>query len=235
VVKLLPAAAAAGVLLLASCGSAPDPLAPRHAFTNVDQRTAELVDVRQTDVPATYRPHGSQKTGPRQCTPDLRDLTLTGVDLSKPFIAADALGYVLGEVDVYRTPSQAEAAFRRITGTVRRSCLLQIAHRALVQYQAGRVRIEPLSLPVHVFGGRLVGRRFAERWRDSGKPQVQNTDDVYLLLGRTFVVLSFWRYGAPFAAAAETRVVTGVAERAFRVGPSPAKRTRPGGNTSRGE
>jgi hypothetical protein len=237
VAKLLPAvAAAAGVLVLAACGSAPDPLAPRHAFTNADRRAAKLVDVQQADVPATYKPHGSQKAGPRQCAPDLRDLTLTAVDLSKPFIAADALGYVLGEADVYQTPSQAEAAFRRITGTVRRRCLLQIAHRALAQYEAGQVRIDPLSFPVHAFGGdHLVGRRFAERWHDKGKTQVQNTDDVYLLLGRTFVVMSFWRYGAPFAAAAETRVVTGVAERASRVGTSPAKRTRPGGNTSRGE
>ena len=235
-IRLLPAvAAAAGVLLLAACGSAPDPLAPRHALTNADQRTARLVDVQQADVPATYRPHGSQKTGPRQCAPDLRDLTLTGVDLSKPFIAADALGYVLGEVDVYRSSAEAAAAFTRVTGKSRERCLLRIARRAVAQYQAGRVRLEPLSLPVHVFGGSLLERRFAERWRDKGKTQVQNTDDVYLLLGRTFVIVSLWRYGAPFPVAAETRVLTRVAERALPSGTSPAKRTRPGGNTSRGE
>ena len=235
-IRLLPAvAAAAGVLLLAACGSAPDPLASRHTLTHADQRTAKLVDVQQADVPATYRPHGSQETGPGQCAPDLRDLTLTGVDLSKPFIAADALGYVLGEVDVYRSSAEAAAAFTRVTGKTRERCLLQIARRAVAQYQAGRVRLELLSLPVHVLGGSLLERRFAERWRDKGKTRVQNTDDVYLLLGRTFVIVSFWRYGAPFPAAAETRVVTRVAERAFPAGTSPAKRTRPGGNTSRGE
>jgi hypothetical protein len=236
VVKLLTAVAtAAGVLLLAACGSAPDPLAPRHALTNADQRTAKLVDVQQADVPAAYRPHGSQKTGPRQCAPDLRDLTLTGVDLSKPFIAANGFGYVLGEVDVYRTPSQAEAAFKRITGTVRRRCLLQIAHSALAHYASGRVRIEPLSFAVNVIGGGLVGRRFAERWRDNGKTRIQNTDDVYVVIGRAFVVLSFWRYGAPFAAAAETRVIPAVATRALPVWKLAAKRTRPGGNTAHGE
>jgi hypothetical protein len=236
VVKLLSAAVAAvvGALLLGGCGSTPDPFAPRHAFTNADQRAARLVDVQQADVPATYRPHGSQKTG-RQCAPDLRDLTLTGADLSKPFIAADGLGYVLGEVGVYRSPAQAITAFSRITGATRRNCLLRIARRAMAQYQAGHVRIEPLSLPVNVIDGSLVMLRFAERWRDNGKTQVQNTDDAYLLLGRTFVILSFWRYGPPFAPTAETRVLTGVATRALPVRKLAAKRTRPGGNTSHGE
>lgn len=225
--RLLPVAlAAAGVLLLGACGSTPDPLAPRHAFTGADQRAAKLVDVQRADVPATYSPHGSQKTG-RQCAPDLSDLTLTGVDIPKPFIASDAFGYVLGEVDVYRSPAQATAAFTRVTGEARRRCLLRIARRALVQYQAGRVRIEPVPLPQlnHVGADvlvlpanlKLVARRFAESWRDNGKAQAQSTDDVYLLLGRTFAIVSFWHYGAAFPAAAETRVIAAVMERALQV------------------
>jgi hypothetical protein len=232
---LAAAAVATGVLLLAACGSMPDPRAPRHAFTSADQRAAKLVDVQRGDVPATYSPHGSQKTGSRQCAPDLSDLTLTGADLSKPFIASDAFGYVLGEVDVYRSPEQAATAFARVTGETRRRCLLQIARRALAQYQAGRVRIAPLSLPVGIPVGGLVARRVAESWRDSGKAQAQSTDDVYLLFGRTFVIVSFWHYGAAFPAAAETGLIAAVAGRAHRVSTPPAARTRPGGNTSRGD
>src|SRR5438132_12436896 len=136
----LVAAVAAAALLLAACGGRTDRLAARHAFTGADQRTAKLVDVQKADVPSTYGGHGSQQSSRRECEPDLRDLTLTAVDLAKPYIEKDALGYVLGEVDVYRSSADARAAFRRLTATTRLRCLVKIARQALARTESGQVR-----------------------------------------------------------------------------------------------
>ncbi len=211
------AVAVACVLLVTACGSSADPHSARRSITSADQHAAKLVDVQQADVPASYSPHGSQKTGRSRCAPDLSDLTLTGTDLSKPFIASDAHGYVLGEVDVYRSAAQAAAAFTRITGETRRRCLLQIARHGLAGHEAAHVRVEPRPVAVAAVRGRLIGRRFAQSWRDGGKTRVQNTDDVYMQIGRAFVVLSLWRDGSVFPQAAESKVIAAVASRALQV------------------
>ncbi len=227
---------AAGVVLLAACGSSSssDPLAPAHAFTEADGKVARRVDVHQGDVPPGYRPHGSLASGPQKCAADLSGLTQTAVDRSRPFVARGAAGYVLGEVDLYETADQALAAFRRVTGAARLRCLLQIAHSALSHYDHGRVAVETVPVPGALIGSRQVARRFAESWRQTDGTHAETTDDVYLLVGRTFVVLSFFRDGGVFPAAAEARVIEHVVTRAL--GAKPGRlRTRPGGNGIKGE
>ncbi len=237
---LLSRAASAGflvaaVLLLAACGtSTPDPKAPTHAFTKADRQTAKLVDVQQADVPLEYRPAGSQLSGRERCAADLGGLTLTAVDRSTPFVAKGAAGYVLGEVDVYETPAQAATAFRRVTSSTRLRCLLRIAHSALSHFDHGRIAVEALPPPAAPFGSRIVGRRFAEQWRETGGTHVETTDDVYVLAGRTFVILSFFRDKGVFPAADEARAVRRIAARALGANAG-RTRTHPGGNTTKGE
>lgn len=227
---------AAGVLLLAACGntSSGDPLAATKALTKADQRTARLVDIRQDDVPPDYRPQGSLASGRQKCAADLSGLTLTAVDRSRPFVAKGPAGYVLGEVDLYETSSQASSAFRRVSGATRLRCLLGIAHSTLSHYVDGRVAVEPVPVPGALPGTQQVARRFAESWRDTDGTRVETTDDVYLLAGRTFVVLSFFRDRGVFPAAAEAKVIARVAGRALGAKPG-RMRTRPGGNGVKGE
>ncbi len=227
---------AAGVLLLAACGntSSGDPLAPTKALTKADQQTARLVAIRQDDVPSDYRPQGLLASGRQKCAADLSGLTLTAVDRSRPFVARSPAGYVLGEVDLYETASQASSAFRRVSGAARLRCLLGIAHTALSHYVDGRVAVEPVPVPAAPPGSRQVARRFAESWRDTDGTHVETTDDVYLLAGRTFVVLSFFRDRGAFPAGAEARVIERVAGRALGAKPG-RTRTRPGGNGVKGE
>jgi hypothetical protein len=231
----IAACAAAAVLVLAACGStSTDPLAPAHAFTDADRETARQVDVQQSDVPPEYRPHGSQQSGRQQCAPDLGSLTLTAVDRSRPFVTRGATSYVVGEVDLYRTAEQASTALRRVTGSSRLRCLLGIAHRALAGYDHGRIVVRRLTLPGVPFGSKALGRRFAESWREAGDTHAQTTDDVYLTAGRTLVILSFFRDRGVFPPRAEARLIERVAGRA--VGAQPGRtRTRPGGNTTKGE
>jgi hypothetical protein len=224
------ASVAAGVLFLAACGqSSSDPLAPAHAFTRADGEIARGVDVRQSDVPSGYRPHGSRASGREKCAPDLSDLTLTAADRSDPFVARGAAGYVLGEVDVYRTPSQTAAAFARVTGAARRRCLLQIATAALTRFYHGRIAVGAIPHLPTPAGVRLLGRRFTESWQESGGRRVQTTDDVYLLAGRTLVIMSFFRDRGAFPAADEARTIERVAARARAAIGRAAARTHPGG------
>ena len=229
------AALLVAVLLLAACGaSTSDPKAPTHAFTEADRQTAKLVDVQQADVPPDYRPHGSQLTGRERCAANLGGLTLTAVDRSSPFVAKGVAGYVLGEVDVYETPAQTATAFRRVTGAARLRCLLRIAHSALSRFDHGRLAVESVPLLAAPFGSRIVGRRFAEQWRETGGTHAETTDDVYLLAGRTFVILSFFRDRGVFPAADEARIVRRIAARALGA-KAGRTRTHPGGNTTKGE
>jgi hypothetical protein len=226
--------AAVAVVVLAACGtSSPDPLAPKKAFTAADQRTARNVEVRQSDVPPVYRPRGSQQSGRQKCAPDLAGLTLTAVDRSRPYVERGAIGYVLGEVDLYETASQGATAFRKVTAASRLHCLLGIAHSALSHFVDGRLAVGPGPLVTIPAGSMVVGRRFAESWRDTDGTHTQTTDDVYLLAGRTIVILSFFGDRGVFPAAAETRAIERVLARAL--GSPGVKRTRPGGNTSKGE
>jgi hypothetical protein len=226
--------AAGAVLALAACGSSStDPLAPAKAFTKADQRTARNVDVRQSDVPPEYRPRGSQQSGREKCAPDLGGLVLTAADRSKPYVARGPVGYVLGEVDLYETALQAASAFRKVTGASRLQCLRAIAHSALSRYQDGRLVVGAGPLVAVPVGSTVVGRRFAESWHESGGTHTETTDDVYLLAGRTIVILSFFRDRGVFPPAAETRAIERVLARAL--GSPGFKRTRPGGNTTKGE
>ena len=80
-----------------------------------------------------------------------------------------------------------------MTSSTRLRCLLRIAHSALSHFDDGRIAVEALPPPAAPFGSRIVGRRFAEQWRETGGTHVETTDDVYVLAGRTFVILSFFR------------------------------------------
>jgi hypothetical protein len=225
----------AAVLFLSACGTGThDPKAPTHAFTKADRQKAKLVDVQQADVPPDYRPHGSQLSGRERCAADLSGLTMTAVDRSTPFVAKGVAGYVLGEVDVYESPAQAATAFRRVTSSTRLRCLLRIAHSALSHFDHGRIAVEAVPLSAASFGSRIVGRRFAERWRETGGTHVETTDDVYVLAGRTFVILSFFRDKGVFPVADEARTVRRVAARALGA-KAGRTRTHPGGNTTKGE
>jgi hypothetical protein len=222
------------VLVVASCGSgSTGRRAPAQAFTTADRQLARLVEVRQDDVPADYRPHGSQQSGREKCAPDLSGLTLTALDRSTPLVARGAAGYVLGEVDFYKTAAQARSAFARVTGPVRLNCLLGIARSALSHYGQGRISIERLTLPAPPLTT-IVARRFAERWHENGGQHTDTTDDVYVLAGRTAVILSFFRDRGVFPAPAEAKAVARVAARAARA-QTRAKRTRAGGNGTKGE
>ena len=217
---------AAAVLVLAACGgSTPDPLAPAKAFTKADEQTARNVDVRQSDVPPEYPPHGSQQTGRERCAPDLSGLTLTADDRSRPFVTRGATGYVLGRVDLYETASQAASAFRKTTGASRLHCLLGIAGTALSRYDHGRVVVGAGPTVEARAGSTVVARRFAESWQEPGGAHRQTTDDVYLLVGRTLVILSFFRDRGVFPAAAETRAIERVLARALG---SPGSKPRKG-------
>lgn len=232
-----PAAAvlAAGALVLAGCGSnAHDPLAPQRAFRKADQRTAGMVDVQQSDVPPEYRPQGSQETGHEKCAADLGGLTLTGADVSRPFVTRAPSSYVIGRVDVFRSAGQAATAFRRVTGARRRGCLLQLGRSALAGYDHGRLTVAPIQLTPASPGRTTLARRFTGSWREPTGTHVQTTDDVYLLAGRTFVILSFFRDRGVFTPVAEARVVARVAARAA-AGARITGPTHPGGNTTRGE
>ena len=63
---------------------------------------------------------------------------------------------------------------------------------------------------------------------------MQTTDDVYLLAGRTFVILSFFRDRVVFPATAEAPDDGRVAARAVAK-PRITGPNHPGGNTTKGE
>jgi hypothetical protein len=201
---------ALAALLLVALGSTGVALAargdPQKRLTPADQARAKAMLVRRPDLPAGYHVARQSSPGGVYCAAvDESDLVLTGEARSgfarTPVAVASA-------AEIYRTVGNANAAWRRSTGSGGRKCLEQELRRELASVGVRRIHtaapfaLRPLAQRMYVF--RIAGSA-------KGIPVV--FDLVALQQGRAEAVLLFASALQPVARAEQARLAGTVATR----------------------